>query len=154
MRQESRHNNEDDGLTDFRRARGRTWRAAAPYLAAAALCWVAGGYSQYVLMKTYTLQSPDGPGSSTLLRQSVYQSLSQVLFFAGCGLFLIALLIGVLRQHERWRRDLDLSLDDATDEADFDGLVVSDGAGTQPAETPAYARSVWADEPPDTTGGR
>ena len=144
----------DDELSEFGRLRRRTWTAAAPYLVAAVLSWAAGGYSQYVLTKSYISQmSPDGPGSSAQVRQSILSSLSQVLFYAGLGFFLIGLLIIVLRQHERWRRDLDMSLDDDGDDDDMGATaaVTPPPDATPPDATPPYARSVW-DAQPDEAG--
>ena len=142
-----------DGLSNYNRLRSRTWIAAMPYLAGAAACWFAGVVVQLKVNDAFQ-GLPNAGAPVSAVRQAILQMLSTVTLFAGVVLFALGFLIAVLRQHERWRRDLDLALDDPTDEADFDGLVVSDGVDPEPDETPAYARSVWANDPPEPTGAR
>jgi hypothetical protein len=99
----------DDDQSEFVRLRQRTWSAAAPYLATAVLAWVVAALTEYKLQQTYR---PSELTSQPILRQSILQTLTQALVFIGLGLLVAGLLVAVLRQHERWRRDLELSMGD------------------------------------------
>ncbi|MDQ1724900.1 MAG: hypothetical protein QOG52_1928 [Frankiaceae bacterium] len=126
-----------DDLSEFSRLRARSWMAAAPYLVAALACWIAGGFVQYQLTQLYMNATGAQPSPA---RQAILNTLGTVLTFVGLALFVGGLVVVLLRQHERWRRDLDLSLDEATDR---DTIVAADLTAPAPDATPTYARSVW-----------
>ena len=111
----------DEDLVELARLQQRTWMAAAPYLAAAALAWLGAAFSEYQLTSTvvHDLQQ-------SALRRTILQVLSQALLYAGLGLFTVGLLVAALRQHERWRRDCGRWLGDPVDE-DFSDAELLDG---------------------------
>ncbi|MCU1676891.1 MAG: hypothetical protein JWM93_1649 [Frankiales bacterium] len=130
-----------DDIDEFVTLRSRMWRAAAPYLLAAVACWGGATISLVTLMHSY--QSPQfdqNGGQPSVTKTSILQSMNQILTWAGAAFLVVGLLVLALRQHERWRRDLDLSLDTAM----LDGL---DEVAVSPIVTapivPAYAQSVW-----------
>ncbi|MDQ1703127.1 MAG: hypothetical protein QOF57_2379 [Frankiaceae bacterium] len=127
----------DGDVSEFSRLRGRSWMAAAPYLVAAVGCWIASGFVQYQL--THMYMNPTG-GQPSPVRQAILGTLDTILTFVGLALFVAGLAVVFLRQHERWRRDLDLSLDEAID---GDAIVGTDAIAPAPDTTPLYARSVW-----------
>jgi hypothetical protein len=136
----------NDGESDFVRLQQRTWMAAAPYLGAAVLAWVSAAFAQYQLNQMYA-QSPQMVQGA--LRQTILQILSQVLLYAGLGLFTLGVLVAVLRQHERWRQDRGGSLEDTLDVEG--GVTVRDLFDRPVDVTPSYERRL-RDRAPDRPG--
>ena len=117
-------------------SRRPAWKAAAPYLVAAVLVWVAAGGAQYKLNEAYASgYTAPRPGEAAVL-----QVVSQALIYAGFGLFTLGFLVVVLRQHERWRRERGPSLADAL--AVADGVSITEVLDGPIDVTPSYERSL------------
>jgi Na+/H+ antiporter NhaC len=127
------------------RTHARSWAAATPYLVGAVVAWGAAIVTNVQLVSE-TMSPPTSetytPTSPTKL--AIYQSLQQVLFPAGAASLVVGLLVIALRQHERWRQELN-DLETIADEA-VTADVEQANAFVAADETSAYAGNNW-DEP-------
>jgi Na+/H+ antiporter NhaC len=129
------------------RTHARSWAAATPYLVGAVVAWGAAIVTNVELIRSETnppTSETYTPTSPTKL--AIFQSLQQVLLWAGAASMVVGLLVIALRQHERWRQelhDLETIADEAvrSDVEQADAFVAAD-------ETSAYAGNNWDESKP------